>query len=80
MDKHSIQNDFLNYESDKEILSIIKEGNSNPNPETLLLSDKIIKINRYNMSQERNVIVTNKALYNLKKKSKFNLTQHLKEE
>jgi hypothetical protein len=80
MDNQNIQNDFLNYESDKEILSIIKDGNNKPNLETLLLSDKIIKINRYNMSQERNVIVTNKALYNLKKKSKINLIKHLKEE
>ena len=39
--------------------------------ETLILSDKIIKINRYNMSQERNIIITNKAVYNLKKKGKL---------
>ena len=36
----------------------------------LLLSDKIIKINRYGLSQERNILVTNQNIYNLKKKSK----------
>ena len=39
--------------------------------EELLLSDKLIKINRYGLSQERNILITNKAIYNLKKKSKF---------
>lgn len=37
--------------------------------EIIYYSDKIIKINRYNMSQERNFIITNKAIYNLKKKA-----------
>ncbi len=32
------------------------------------------------MSQERNIIITNKAIYNLKKKSKFYLIKLLKEE
>lgn len=36
--------------------------------ETLLYSDKITKINHYGMSQERHILITNKAVYNLKKK------------
>ena len=41
--------------------------------EELLFSDKIIKINRYGLSQERNIIITNKAIYNLKKKGNKNI-------
>lgn len=62
--KQSDKHDYLDYANDKDILKMIKG-------ETLLFSDKIIKINRYNMSQERNIIVTDKAIYNLKKKSKI---------
>ena len=54
--------DHLNFKNDKDILKLI--GN-----EILLLSDKIIKVNRYGMSQERNIVITNKSIYNLKKKS-----------
>ena len=36
--------------------------------EMVLYSDKIIKINRYGMSQERNIVITNRAAYNFKKK------------
>lgn len=38
------------------------------NLESLLFSDKIIKINRYNMSQDRQLVLTDKAVYNFKKK------------
>ena len=55
--------DHLNFRNDKIIKQIIKG-------EILLLSDKIIKINRYSLSQERNILVTNKSIYNLKKKGK----------
>ena len=55
--------DHLNFRNDKDIKSIIKN-------EELLLSDKVIKINRYGLSQERNILVTNLNIYNLKKKSK----------
>jgi hypothetical protein len=55
--------DHLNFRNDKTIQGIIGEDN-----EKLLLSDKIIKINRYGLSQERNILVTNKSIYNLKKK------------
>ena len=54
--------DHLNFKNDKEILNIIGK-------DELLLSDKIIKINRYGLSQERYILVTNKNIYNLKKKS-----------
>jgi hypothetical protein len=37
--------------------------------EIIYFSDKIIKINHYGFSQERQVLVTNRGLYNLKKKS-----------
>ena len=55
--------DHLNYKNDNAILKQIKD-------EILLLSDKIIKINRFGMAQERNIVITNKSIYNLKKKSK----------
>ena len=54
--------DHLNYKNDNDILKQIKD-------EILLLSDKIIKINRFGMAQERNIVITNKSIYNLKKKS-----------
>ena len=54
--------DHLNYKNDNDILKQIKD-------EILLLSDKIIKINRFGMAQERNIVITNKNIYNLKNKS-----------
>ena len=56
--------DHLNFRKENVLPSIIGE-------EDLLFSDKLIKINRYGLSQERNILITNKAIYNLKKKSKF---------
>lgn len=61
-----VEGDNLNFSQDKEIEKKIKK-------EKLLFSDKIIKINRYNMSQERNIVVTDCAVYNLKKKSKYSI-------
>jgi uncharacterized protein (UPF0216 family) len=63
MEDESSSKDHLNFRNDKDIIAII--GN-----DELLLSDKIIKINRYGLSQERNILVTNQNIYNLKKKSK----------
>ena len=63
MDDDIEKKDHLNFRNDKTIQGIIGEDN-----EKLLLSDKIIKINRYGLSQERNILVTNKSIYNLKKK------------
>jgi uncharacterized protein (UPF0216 family) len=54
--------DHLNFRDDKTIKGLIGD-------EKVLLSDKVIKINRYGLSQERNILVTNLNIYNLKKKS-----------
>ena len=54
--------DHLNFREDKTIKGLIGD-------EKVLLSDKVIKINRYGLSQERNILVTNLNIYNLKKKS-----------
>ena len=61
MDSFKIS-DSLNWAKDKEILPIIKD-------EKLYFSGMITKINHYGMSQERSIILTDKALYNMKKKS-----------
>ena len=63
MEDESSSKDHLNFRNDKNIIQIIGD-------DELLLSDKIIKINRYGLSQERNILVTNQNIYNLKKKSK----------
>ena len=62
--------DTLNWSQDKDILNIIKK-------ETIYCSNKIQKINHYNISQERYIVLTNEALYNilkkkLKRKLKYN--------
>ena len=54
-------NDYLNFSNDRIIATSTKN-------ETLLFSDKIIKINRFNSNQERNIVITDQAIYNLKKK------------
>jgi hypothetical protein len=74
MDSMRNDNDYLLFAGEKEIRSIIKDGKNRKNnyfSEVLLFSDKLIKINRYNMSQERNIVITNKGIYNLKKKCMF---------
>lgn len=55
--------DHLQYTKDNDIKKLIKS-------EVLLFTDRIIKINRYSMSQERNILITNLGIYNLKNKSK----------
>ena len=57
-------NDYLGFNGDKSIKKKI-------NDEHIVFSDKIIKINRYNMNQERNIVITGKAIYNFKKKCKY---------
>ena len=59
--------DYLCYRRDKEIKDIIKK-------EDILFSDKIKGL--YLLNLERNLVITNKALYSLDGKSKsfFNLT------
>ena len=54
--------DFLKFKDDPEILKIITT-------EVLLFSDKIYKKNRFLFSQERYIVITNYAIYNLKGKS-----------
>ena len=54
--------DFLNFKNDPDILKIITT-------EELLFSDKIYKKNRFLFSQERYIVITNYAIYNLKGKS-----------
>ncbi len=56
--------DHLKFREDKEIKNVLRDDNK------ILLSDKVIKINRYGLSQDRNIIVTQQNIYNLKKKSK----------
>lgn len=54
--------DYLHFRNDIEVSKQIKG-------EVLLLSDKVIKVNRYGLSQERNIVITDRCIYNLKKKS-----------
>ena len=53
--------DFLNLAQNYSVISNITRD------EEIQFSDKINKINKYFWPQERNIIVTNKAIYNLKK-------------
>lgn len=54
-------NDFLLLNSDKNIRNFLRD-------EVILFSDVLNKINRYGLSQERSIIISQKAIYNLKKK------------
>ena len=58
-----IVKDYLNFANEPDIKKAVKN-------ETILFTDKINKINRYGLTQERNILITDKAIYNLKKKSK----------
>ena len=60
----SVMSDLEPFSKESNLSQII--GN-----EELLFTDKINKINRYGMTQERNILITNKAVYNLKKKGKY---------
>ena len=62
MDPNKNEYDFLNFTGDKEIKHIIRDEN-------IWFSDKVTKTNRFGFSQERHIIVTNLAVYNLKKKT-----------
>ena len=53
--------DMLNINENNEILNLL-------NNEKVYYSDVITKINHYGLSQERSIILTDKALYNMKKK------------
>ncbi len=62
MDKINFQ-DYLNYGESNEIQDVI--GNKN-----ILYSNRVIKLNKYNISREVDLILTNQRIYILKKKSK----------
>ena len=61
-----IKRDYLNFFKESSLKKIIGEEN-------LLFTDKINKINRYGLTQERNILITNQAIYNLKKKGNNNI-------
>ena len=58
--------DYLYFRRDPDIKSIIDDKE-----EQLLFSDKVLKIIALGYNKERNIIVTNKAFYNLELKSKI---------
>ncbi len=62
MDKINFQ-DYLNYGESNEIQDVI--GNKN-----ILYSNRVIKLNKYNISRELDLILTNQRIYILEKKSK----------
>ena len=63
MDGNQREYDFLNLWKDFTVKrNIIRD-------ETIQFSDKILKINKFNFKQERNILLTDKAIYNLKKTS-----------
>ena len=64
MEQTSSEYDFLNMIKDPEFIRQVTRE------EPILFSDKITKKNRFGFSQERNIIITNKAIYNLKKRLK----------
>ena len=53
--------DLLNIKEDNMILGVLKD-------EKVYYSNVITKINHYGLSQERSIILTDVALYNMKKK------------
>ena len=59
-----IKRDYLKFANEFGIEKIIGD-------EELLFTDKINKINRYGLTQERNILITNEAIYNLKKKGNY---------
>ena len=63
MEDQQSEYDFLNYSKDHYIKTNVTRD------ESIQFSDKIIKINKYGFKQERNIIITDQAIYNLKKTS-----------
>ena len=63
--------DTLKWSKDREILKIIGK-------ESLYYSNKIVKINHFNIGQERSIVLTDESIYNIQKKAlkrKVNYTQ-----
>ena len=63
MDDLQSEYDFLNFSKDHYITTNVTRE------ESIKFSDKIIKINNYGFKQERNIIITDKGIYNLKNTS-----------
>ena len=63
--------DYLNWSNDKDILNLIQN-------ETLYYTNKIQKINHYNIAQERILILTNEAIYTLQNIQKKSLKRKMK--
>ena len=61
MEEKQSEYDFLNLSKNYSVKTNITRD------EEIQFSDKIDKINKYSWKQERNIIITNKAIYNLKK-------------
>ena len=61
MEESSSEYDFLNFAKDHNIKTNITKD------ETIEFSDKLYKYNKFGFKQERNIVITNKAIYNLKK-------------
>ena len=61
MDNINFQ-DYLKYSDNKEIDEII--GN-----ELIIYTDRALKLNKYNMSREIDLVITDEKIYILKKKS-----------
>lgn len=59
----------------KDYLKILynNEINSKLNNEIILFSDKVVKSNRFGVRQQRYLIITDLALYNFKRQSKFKI-------
>lgn len=55
------ENDSLCFNEDKQIRKFIRD-------ETILFSDVISKKNHYGITQQRSILITNKAIYNIDKK------------
>lgn len=64
-------NDRMRFQNDKEIEKLIPfdQGRSSPKfVEPILFSDKVSKVNRWNLKQERILVLTIKGIYLFRKK------------
>ena len=62
MEETSSEYDFLNFSKDHHIKTNVTRD------EQIDFSDKLYKYNKFGFKQERNIIITDKGIYNLKKK------------
>ena len=62
MEESSSEYDFLNFAKDHYIKTNVARD------EAIEFSDKVYKYNKFGFKQERNILITNKGIYNLKKK------------